>query len=441
MVPIDQLTAADIAAMVGRDAESMSLEFKVDIPLHAQNQKEQLSRNVESPRDQWWFGKSIAAHGRDELLAEIVAFANASGGRLMVGIEEEEATTIARAIVPLPRIKDLAKRLEDFILSGIEPRLPQYRVRGIEVKDADWGVLAVDIGPSRLGPHRVIGTLAVTVRRGDKCMPMNMGEVHDMVLRNARRFDEVRLSLDQRVGKLEMAFESFLAARAGTNIITPDQSVRVAIWLKQKQLSALAFKVVVCAHDDLGLSRLATFDPFVPDKRCIAEVTTEGHVPSTEMVGFWPEQGHGERFLGGFRGSSDWDTGLYSYEASREGIVEQTFLLVGAPATYITPAQVAGFVGGTLAIFDRLRVAAGRPDMPGEVAASFLSHGPVRIGLNQLSRVLDGCLPAKGIFPRRTVASAEDISLVMEQTVQDVLDAANDRSPRGPRYVYRSSIT
>lgn len=325
MVPIEQLTVADLSDMVGRDPEGASLEFKVDIPLHSQSRKEQLSRGTQIPRDPWWLGKGIAAHGRDELLSEIIAFANATGGRLVVGMDEDEVTTVASAIVPLPRIKDLEARFADCMLSCIEPRLPQFCVRGVEIGDAGEGVLVVDIQPSRLGPHRVANTLAVTVRRGDRCMPMTMGEVHEMVLRNVRRFDEVKSVLDLRIAALDGALQQFLISKVSSHVVGGTTADRISAWLKMENSSAIAFKVVVCAHEDLGLSRLTSFDPLVPNKRCVAEITAQGPVTHRDMVGLWPEIGHSQRFLGGVRQSSAWDSGIYM--RSRSGGRSGTMLL------------------------------------------------------------------------------------------------------------------
>jgi hypothetical protein len=205
-MPVEQITPTELHAMIGRDAEGSRLEFKVDIPVHRQNQKEQATKNIVPARDAWWSDKPLGDHGRDKLLEEVLAFANAQGGRLFLGMDEEEDTTLAKAICPLPRVADLEGRFRDGLLSCVEPRLPQVGVHAIETDGQGGGVLMIEVQPSRLAPHRVIGTLQVPIRRGDKCMSMTMPEIHEMVLRNARRFDEVRRTLTSRQEGLEAGF-------------------------------------------------------------------------------------------------------------------------------------------------------------------------------------------------------------------------------------------
>jgi predicted HTH transcriptional regulator len=74
--PFDQITADDIRDLRARGAyENQLLEFKRDLP----------SRDREDP---WLTGGDFKAYARDHLFREIVAFANAQGGTLILGIEE-----------------------------------------------------------------------------------------------------------------------------------------------------------------------------------------------------------------------------------------------------------------------------------------------------------------------------------------------------------------
>jgi hypothetical protein len=54
---------------------------------------------------------------------------------------------------------------------------------------------------------------------------------------------------------------------------------------------------------------------------------------------------------------------------------------------------------------------------------------------DQMALIIGGKLPAKSDFPRRTVASREDYSELLNLTAQDLADAANYR-PQGPSFLY-----
>lgn len=430
MISISEFSVSKLLAMVGRDAEDARLEFKVDIPVHQQSRKDQALKGIIPPRDGWWSNKPIADHGRDRLLEEIVAFANAQGGRLLLGIDEEDGTTLAKAICPLPRIADLEARFRDFLLSGVEPRLPYVEIFGLETDGRGGGVLVVDVEPSRLGPHRVVGSRQVTIRRGDKCVPMTMAEVHEMVLRNSRRFDVVRTALASRADNLRFAFRTFLKSKVGSEFVGGEADDRVEAWRKQKNFSALAIRINVHAHDDVGISRLGSFDPLVPPRSLVKEQAQEG-TPHSELTMFWPDFGRSERFLGGVRQALTWRSGEVEFKAHREGIAEQTIFLVHhAGLLTQTPRSLAGYVGCCMACYDSLRKIGGTPSMPAEVSVSVLTRGTVYVAnTSQLAELKGGKLPAEMRFPHRTIASAQDFTGLLNATVQDFFDGANVSDP------------
>jgi hypothetical protein len=91
--PLDKIIAADVAELCanGGAYESLLLEFK-----------RELSGRDGRP-DPWLAGGHFTAHARDRLFREIVAFANAQGGTMVLGIAETaDNPPRAEAIVPLP---------------------------------------------------------------------------------------------------------------------------------------------------------------------------------------------------------------------------------------------------------------------------------------------------------------------------------------------------
>ena len=101
--PLDQITWLDIEQLCahGGAYESQTLEFKRDLP------------NRHGQPDRWGLGGDFIAYARDQLFREVVAFANAQGGTLVLGIAEtKDRPPRAFQITPVPRVRELATRLE-----------------------------------------------------------------------------------------------------------------------------------------------------------------------------------------------------------------------------------------------------------------------------------------------------------------------------------------
>lgn len=182
--PLDQITPEDIADLYARGAyESQILEFKQELP------------GERGRPDPWITGGNFTNYARDRLSREIVAFANAQGGTLIVGIEEtEDNPPRAAAARPIPRIQDLAMQLEEAARACIDPRLPALQARGIEMDNAGRGVLIFRVTPSPTGPHRVDSDGHAFIRRGTSSVKMTMREIQDLTLdlaRGAERLDEL----------------------------------------------------------------------------------------------------------------------------------------------------------------------------------------------------------------------------------------------------------
>ena len=113
------VTVADLDDIIESEArETGELEFKGALPfLPIKGQPAVTDRWIEK-------GDRIGEFARDQLLAEIVAFANADGGTLILGMHEpKEDPRRADRLEALPKCEDLAKRLLDASEDVIEPRL------------------------------------------------------------------------------------------------------------------------------------------------------------------------------------------------------------------------------------------------------------------------------------------------------------------------------
>ena len=195
--PVDQIAINDITALIETQVpEGEQIEFK-----------ESLRRRSNSP-DPWILGENKVGEGaRNELLEEAVAFANAHGGALLLGIRESKSKPpVASEIKPVPRCVELAERFRLMFRDCVEPQIPALEVFGIP-SDGESGVVIVRVGRSRLAPHRVEPTRKCTVRRADRCESMTMREIQDMTLNVSRGMERFDRRLAERSERFRREFE------------------------------------------------------------------------------------------------------------------------------------------------------------------------------------------------------------------------------------------
>jgi hypothetical protein len=124
------LTIADLDALVANSMqESRFLDFKV-------------ARIGDGDRD------------KREFLADVSAFANASGGDMLLGIREQDGAAAEVVGVEVDNPDAEIRRLGDIIRYGLEPRLSTVDVRWLPI-DGRRGVMAIRVGRSWAAPHRV----------------------------------------------------------------------------------------------------------------------------------------------------------------------------------------------------------------------------------------------------------------------------------------------
>ena len=136
-VPLSEINAARLESLrENLVAESRTLDYK-----------ERLPENEDDKKD---------------LLQDVTAFANSTGGDLIYGVRErrenDKATGEPEAIVGLSlaaeTLDQATLRIENMLLDGIEPRVPGTRVLPIR-RGGDPPCLLVRVPRSPLGPHMV----------------------------------------------------------------------------------------------------------------------------------------------------------------------------------------------------------------------------------------------------------------------------------------------
>jgi len=173
---ISELAEADVRALVAaKIMESQTLDFKRDTP-----------------------GRDNAA--RHEFCADICAFANASGGDLLLGMDEDDEGA-ARALVPSNSNPDEEQlRLQDLALNGLEPRVTGIHVRAISVTGGH--VFVVRVPKSWASPHRVKTNQHFFVREGARKRQLDMPEIRSLFARSEGTADKMRQFRLDRIAKI-----------------------------------------------------------------------------------------------------------------------------------------------------------------------------------------------------------------------------------------------
>ncbi|MDH3028644.1 AlbA family DNA-binding domain-containing protein [Methylobacterium fujisawaense] len=438
---IESITRADLDQLIADGvAEDRRLEFKVDIPVSEEEQKRQRKIDPDRvPLDRSWVkGARLPDYGRDALAEEIVAFANADGGTLILGLDEtKEAPPRAEKLNPLPDVAGLERRLRDVLLSCVEPRLPYVAVRGIPTEPDGSGVVIIEVSASMLGPHWVIKTRKPTIRREDKCVPLSMPEVHDMVLRNARGIDTALARLDQLRKEFDEQFVDHLDdAVPYVHLRTGRGNVRE--WLRSTGQSALGAQVIVMPHYDLSLPRFETLDGLLPADDAIAISTPEAVHRQQWLYVYNMLQSDERRILNGVgaRQTGGFDKDLKVY---RSGRVVASFIQHREVEKCTCRADlIVTLVGFALGVFDRLRKKSSYPNAPAEVAVDLSTCQEVGVGnysgvgFNSAYGRLDECVS----FDRYTIGEAADIPFILQEIAADLFNAAGLRTHNLPEIIW-----
>lgn len=121
-------TAEGIADCVAvQSGESLVLEFKSQLP-------------------------DFSDRGKAELLKDIAAMANASGGTILYGVSEHDGRAAALSGTVIQNSDELLRRIMQIIQEGIEPRLPKIYPYIVNLPDCD--VFVIEVPQSFDGPHR-----------------------------------------------------------------------------------------------------------------------------------------------------------------------------------------------------------------------------------------------------------------------------------------------
>ncbi|WP_310564231.1 ATP-binding protein [Hydrogenophaga sp.] len=170
------LTEAHFDALIAEQAtEGSYLDFKRNLP-----------------------GRDAAA--KNEVTADVSAFANSSGGDLIYGIDEDGEGRAASVVPQVGNRDETARWFQDVLMSSIEPRVPGIQVQAVDV--AGGFVLVVRVPQSWAGPHRVTSNQHFYVRENGRKRQLNVPEIRGLFLRSEQQAQRVRDFRTERLGKL-----------------------------------------------------------------------------------------------------------------------------------------------------------------------------------------------------------------------------------------------
>lgn len=175
-IDISTVTEADIQRLVeSRVPEGTYIEFKRALP-------------------------QTDAAGRHEFLADVSAFANSSGGDLVYGIDEDGEGRATAIVVQAGNPDDEARRFQDVLMNGVEPRIPGLQVHPIRL--GAGFVLVVRVPQSWAGPHRVKSNQHFFVRENGRKRQLDVPEIRGLFLRSDQQAQRVRDFRTERLGKI-----------------------------------------------------------------------------------------------------------------------------------------------------------------------------------------------------------------------------------------------
>lgn len=166
--PLRDWKYSDLELVIGSE-ESIGLELKSGL---------QVNKDAKG----WQATGKLHRSETDGLAKEVVAFANAYGGDLIVGIEESDdhpkrATKLSEKLNDVDALVDQLKRS---FASLIDPPLVGLELIALKEKSEDAnGFLVIKITDSLSKPHGYGTPSLAYIRKDDRSEPMKMHQLHD----------------------------------------------------------------------------------------------------------------------------------------------------------------------------------------------------------------------------------------------------------------------
>ncbi|MGE0420983.1 MAG: helix-turn-helix domain-containing protein [Reyranellaceae bacterium] len=194
--PLTTITLSSINSVIG-SCETDEVEFKGPLPWKEKGNPEPWESGL----------RRLGDYTKNEITAEIIGLANAGGGVLLLGMNDDKDGN-ASSLHPLPDPQELAERLYRVLESNIEPYIPNLEIHHL-ITEAGKGVVICRVPQSWLRPHKHQQYGHCFVRRGTSTVQMSMREVRDMI----NLGDSGRIAIERTLERSRLTHPSILAAR------------------------------------------------------------------------------------------------------------------------------------------------------------------------------------------------------------------------------------
>ncbi|WP_371423274.1 helix-turn-helix domain-containing protein [Tardiphaga sp.] len=344
--PITHITFSDISELVERETEEgVRLEFK-----------RSLSTNDGRP-DRWMVDqKSVGNAARDDIAKEIVAFANAYGGVLILGVEESDDTPRrAKAIFEpyIPRVSDCAERLEQALRSIVDPPLLSLEVRGVEAEDGN-GVIVLRVGSSPSAPHGVGRPPSAFVRRSASSEPLTMRDMQSMFYERRARLERVTAIIENQSERAKN-----LAGDWQRGVLRqPDSNTNML------GTNGLLFQLSFVSSDDMAIDNLPDLVTEKPKRLPVLSLNSLVDVPA--WTNQWKRKYRTLSFSSGYTGKRS------EVEVRADGVITMSIVCEDAR---LHPSWFNAIIAHGFVLSEWLRRFHGRPDIDFVLTGSFHKAG------------------------------------------------------------------
>lgn len=407
-----QLTAVDMATLASSGVlEDSVTEFK------------------QAVSGSWASEGKLTRDGQNDLIKEIVAFANSFGGTLYVGIKESDDDPKRSAeLTPIPQVGELAATFENVLRDCVEPRLLSPEISPVVTDPATGeGVLVIRVASSPVAPHWNRTERKCYRRIGSSSLPVGMLDIQTITLERARTSETVeRLFASRRDNFVEVwdAYNRERASQLNISGWAPNQPIPTGFAIRCTAVPTLPVTLAnVTGRGDLKLG--------------IGPVLREGSRQAlsfpalTETPFFRPSL----RAWSYERRERDPEDYLHQQLVRGDGIVESIFMR--APSVNnraVLPIEhVLAQIFGLLFTLEIFRVRAHLTAIPYEVEVEIVTRGVVDVHYFH-GQVQPGVLrfqQPRTLFPRYLFEGRSGAPVLVEAIQHDLWNAMG-RQVGGP---------
>ncbi len=352
--PLDEVVWQDIVDLAASGvAEDAMLEFKGLLP--EKNGKEH----------PWYGGRDqITDFTRDELAAEVVALANAYGGRLIIGVAEtQDRPRKAAGTALLPRCEKFAEQFEQALRSIVDPPIGGLQIRAITNPETDdTGAVVIAVPASDLAPHGIGRPPAAYVRRGTSCEPMTMRDLQSAFWEARTRRERIDQLREKARTEMRSLFDRIL------KLGIPQTRNAEAI---PAGSPGMCVRMNAIPHQSLNLGPLNANSNWL-----LNLCPNEGEVCDVQHVEL-PKAGRHHGWTPRAHGVTAQHIGPWTWTLMEDGSLSALGYSSARENQYF-PGWYVGSFAMFIATAERVRRRAGRPDVPVEVDFEFLHDGSAR---------------------------------------------------------------